>query len=227
MNRSRTLPVAVVSLTAATALLLTGCGGGDDKDSGKDKIAGADGGGAKKSASPSPDASAASKIDRPEMNFPSDVDLTFDKVNLSDTDQVAAWNDAQNYARAIEYGIVKQDAGDAGYKFYSEIGSPAQSYAKKQIKDHIDAGYTVTGERRYTDVKVQTVTKQKTIAVTFCTNDNKLFGKEVKSKKVLRTKPSIKDYSSWQISMTASTKTKGLWRADLIKVEGESQECMG
>ncbi|MFF1698265.1 hypothetical protein ACFVXC_32370 [Streptomyces sp. NPDC058257] len=228
MNRSRTLPVAVVSLTAATALLLTGCGGGgDDKDSGKDKIAGADEGGAKKSASPGPDASAEAKIDRPEMKFPSDVDLAFDKVNLSDAEQVAAWNDAQSYARAIEYGIVKQDAGDAAYKFYSEIGSPAQSYAKKQIKDHIDAGYTVTGERRYTDVKVQTVTKKKTIAVTFCTNDNKLFGKDVKSEKVLRTKPSIKDYSSWQISMTASKETKGLWRADLIKVEGESQQCMG
>lgn len=227
MNRSRTLPVAAVSLAATAALLLSGCGGGDDdKDSGKDRIAGADEGG-KKSASPSTKKSDAPTIDRPEMKFPSDVELTFDKVSLSDPDQVAAWNDAQNYARAIEYGIVKQDAGDAAYKFYSEIGSPAQSYAKKQIKDHIDAGYTVTGERRYTGVKVQTVTKKKTVAVNFCTNDNKLFGKEVKSEKVLRTKPSIKDYSSWQISMTASKKTKGLWRADLIKVEGESQQCMG
>ncbi|MFG2500120.1 hypothetical protein ACGFSB_18155 [Streptomyces sp. NPDC048441] len=227
MNRSRTLPVAAVSMAAAAALLLTACGGGDSKDSGSDKIPGAGSGDTKKGTSPSPEAGGASEIDRPEMKFPSDVDLVFGKVNLSDPDQVAALNDAQNYARAIEYGIVKQDADDAAYKFYSEIGSPAQTYAKKQIKDHIDAGYTVTGERRYTDVKVQTVTEKKTVAVTFCTNDNKLFGKEVKTKKVLRTKPSIKDYSSWQISMTAAKSTKGLWRADLVKVEGESQQCMG
>ncbi|MFJ2773597.1 hypothetical protein [Streptomyces sp. NPDC087300] len=227
MNRSHIRPIAV-SLTAAAALLLTACGGGDgDEGSGKDKIAGAENGNAEKSPSPSDKASKGADVDRPEMKFPSDVELVFDKAAVSDPDQTAALNDAQNYARAIEHGIVKQDADDAAYKFYSEYGSPAQTYAKDQVKKHIEAGYTVTGERRYTKTKVQTVDKKKTIAVTFCTNDNKLFGKEVKSGKVLRTEPSIKDYSFWQISMAASKNTKGLWRADLVKVESEAQQCQG
>ncbi|MCF3125420.1 hypothetical protein IPZ68_37855 [Streptomyces arenae] len=224
MNRSHLRPIAV-SLTVTAALLLTACGGGDgDGGSGKDKIAGADGG-TEKSASPSDKAGEAADIDRPKLEFPSDVELTFDKPSLSDPDQIAALNDAQNYARGIALGVVKQDADDAAYKFYSEYGSPAHKYAKDQIKQYIDGGYTVTGERRYTKTKVQTVAKKKTIAVTFCSNDNKFFGKEVKSKKVLQTKPSIKDYSLWQISMTASKSTKGLWRADLVKVESEAQQC--
>ncbi|MEU1145372.1 hypothetical protein ACFYO9_05885 [Streptomyces sp. NPDC005863] len=227
MNRSRTLPVTAVSLAAAVALLLSGCGGDGGDDSGKDKIAGADGGGAKKSPSPGASAGETAHIDRPEMKFPSDVELAFDKTSLSDHDEAAALNDAQEFARAIEHGIVEQDAGDAAYKFYSDYGSPAYTYAKDQIKKHVDAGYTVTGVRRYTRQKVETVAKKKTIAVTFCTNDNKLFGKETKSGKVLRTKPSIKDYSLWQISMKPSKNTKGLWRADLIKVESEAQQCQG
>ena len=227
MNRSRTLPVTTASLAVIAALLLSGCGGDGDDGSGKDKIAGADQGGAKKSQSPSASADKAAHIDRPEMKFPSDVELAFDKTNLSDHDEAAALNDAQEFARAIEYGIVKQDANDAAYKFYSDYGSPAYTYAKEQIKKHVDAGYTVTGVRRYTKQKVETIAKKKTIAVTFCTNDNKLFGKEVKSEKVLRTKPSVKDYSLWQISMKASKNTKGLWRANLIKVESEAQQCQG
>ncbi|MGV2917855.1 hypothetical protein [Streptomyces alfalfae] len=223
MNRSHIRPI-VVSLTAAAALTLTACGGGDG-DSGNDKIAGAEDSAKKKSASPAEKADKAADIDRPEMTFPSDVKLVFDKANLGDPDQIAALNDAQNYARAIEHGIVEQDADDAAYKFYSEYGSPAYTYAKDQIRKHIDAGYTVTGERRYTKPKVQTVDKKKTIAVTFCTNDNKLFGKEVKGGKVLRTEPSLKDYSYWQISMSAAKNTKGLWRADLVKVESEAQQC--
>ncbi|KUL54732.1 MULTISPECIES: hypothetical protein [unclassified Streptomyces] len=223
MNRSHIRPI-VVSLTAAAALTLTACGGGDG-DSGNDKIAGAEDSAKKESASPAQKADKAADIDRPEMTFPSDVKLVFDKANLGDQDQIAALNDARNYARAIEHGIVEQDADDAAYKFYSEYGSPAYTYAKDQIKKHIDAGYTVTGERRYTKPKVQTVDKKKTIAVTFCTNDNKLFGKEVKGGKVLRTEPSLKDYSYWQISMSAAKNTKGLWRADLVKVESEAQQC--
>ncbi|MFD4477478.1 hypothetical protein ACFWPU_15385 [Streptomyces sp. NPDC058471] len=224
MNRSRHLPVAAVSLAAAAALLLSGCGGGDDKDSGKDKIAGADEGG-KKSASPGGKKSDAPVVDRPEMKFPASVQLVFDKANVSDPVQTAAATDAENFVKSIRYGIVKQDTEDAAYKFYSEYQSPAFKYAKDQIKQRVDKGFTISGEMRFTDVKVQPVKSKKSAVVTFCSDSSKLYSKEVKTKKVHHTEASISDFDSWQVLMTASDSNKGLWRAKQVEVATEAKEC--
>ncbi|MFH8487896.1 hypothetical protein [Streptomyces longisporoflavus] len=225
MNRSRALPAAVVSLTAATALLLTGCGGGgDDKDSGKDKIAGADEGG-KKSSSPSAKKSEEPAIDRPDMKLPSDVDVVFEKTSLPDADQAAAAKDAENFVTAIRHGIVKQDPEDAAYKFYSEYQGPAFKYAKDLIKKNVDAGYTVTGEQKFSGTKVDVVKDKKSAVVSFCSDATKFFSKEVKTEKVHRTQPSVKDFASWEILMTASDSNKGLWRAKQAQVRDGAEEC--
>ncbi|MGW7076811.1 hypothetical protein [Streptomyces sp. NPDC054866] len=224
MNRSRTLPVAAVSMAAAAALLLSGCGGGGDKDSGKDKIAGADEGG-KKSASPAGKKSDAPRIDRPKMKLPSDVDIVFDEANLSDPAQAAAATDAENFVLSIRHGIVKQDAEDAAYKFYSEYQGPAFKYAKDQIKKNVDAGYTVTGEQRFSGTKVEVVKNKKSAVVSFCSDATKYFSKEVKTEKVHRTKPSVTDFASWEILMTASDSNKGLWRAKQAQVRDGAEEC--
>ncbi|MCX4723551.1 hypothetical protein [Streptomyces sp. NBC_01306] len=226
MNRSRALPAAV-SFAAAAALLLTGCGGGD-KGSGNDKIAGADGGGAKKTAAPSkPAPSKAPGIDRPVMKFPSDVSLVFDKASLPNADQAAALGDAENFVRAVIYGVTKHDVDNSAYKFYSEFQSPAQQYAKEQIQKNIDAGLTATGVSRYTGAKVQMVKGTKSAVVTFCSNDSKFYSKEIKSAKVHKTEESLSDYAFWQVGMMPSTATKGLWRASEIKVQGEAAQCRG
>lgn len=66
--RTRTSTAAATALTAAVALLLTGCGGSDTADKkDDDKIAGADTG----AGSANPSASApADDIDRPEIKLP-------------------------------------------------------------------------------------------------------------------------------------------------------------
>lgn len=224
MNRSRTLPVAAVSMAAAAALLLSGCGGGEDKDSGKGKIAGADEGG-KKSASPEGKKSGTPKIDRPEMKLPADVSIVFDKANISDPDKAAAAADAENFVMSIRHGIVKQDAEDAAYKFYSEYQGPAFKYAKDQIKKNVDAGYTVTGEQHFSGTKVEVVKNKKSAVVSFCSDATKYFSKEVKTEKVHRTKPSVTDFASWEILMTASDSNKGLWRAKQAQVRDGAEEC--
>ncbi|MEV8567873.1 hypothetical protein AB0436_20235 [Streptomyces sp. NPDC051322] len=227
MNRSRVLPVAV-SLTVAAALLLTGCGGGDRKGSGNGKLVGADTGSAKRGASPS--SSAMSKvphIDRPDMKFPADVELVFDDAGVTDPDQAAALGDAENFVRAVIYGIVEQDADDAVYKFYSEFQSPAQKYAKQQIDASVGAGLTVTGVSRYTGAKIQSVNGTKDVVVTFCSNDSRFYSKETDSGKIRKTKMSVRDYSYWQIGMHPKKATDGLWRANEIKVQGDAARCVG
>ncbi|MCX4665214.1 hypothetical protein OG453_00750 [Streptomyces sp. NBC_01381] len=223
MNRSRVLPAAV-SLTAAAALLLTGCGG-DDGDSGKDKAAG--GADAKKSASPSPKKSEAPAIERPAMKFPSDVRLVFEKSELTDPDQAAALNDAQNYARSTVYGIVKQDPENAAYKFYSEPGSDAREYAKSQIRNHSSADFSVTGERSHSDAKVQPGggADKKGMVVTFCSDESKMSGKDLRTKEKIPFEPGPKNYWFWRIEMVPSKSTDGLWLAQKAKVKDEAEQC--
>ncbi|WP_406136457.1 hypothetical protein [Streptomyces sp. NBC_01089] len=225
MNRSRVLPAAV-SFAAAAALLLTGCGGGG-KGSGNDKVEGADAGGAKKTAAPSKsEASKAPAVDRPDVSLPGDVKFIFTTPHLKDPVQTAALGDAENFIRAIEHGIVKQNKNDPAYKFYSEFQSPAQEYARDQITQHADAGMTVTGERKYYDPKVQSVEGKKSVVVTFCSDGSKLYSKKVTSGQVTRTTKSVKDFYFWQIGMSAADGVHGLWRAKEIKVQGEAAQCM-
>ncbi|MFG2500119.1 hypothetical protein ACGFSB_18150 [Streptomyces sp. NPDC048441] len=224
MNRSRVLPGAV-SLTAAAALLLTGCGGDDSDSSGKGKASG--GADAEKSASPSAKRSEAPAIERPAMKFPSDVRLVFEKNELSDPDQAAALNDAQNYARSTVYGIVEQDPENSAYKFYSEAGSDAREYAKSQIRNHSSADFSVAGERSHSDAKVQPGegADKKGMVVTFCSDESKMSGKDLRTKEKIPFEPGPKNYWLWRIEMVPSKSTDGLWLAQKAKVEDEAAQC--
>lgn len=153
------------------------------------------------------------------------MQLVFDKPNVSDPNQTAAANDAENFVKSIRYGIVKQDTEDAAYKFYSEYQSPAFKYAKDQIKQRVDKGFTISGEMRFTDIKVEPVKSEKSAVVTFCSDSSKLYSKEVKTKKVHHTEASLSDFDSWQVLMTASDSNKGLWRAKQVEVATEAKEC--
>lgn len=218
----RTLPVAVaVAVTAA--LLLTACGG-DGNSGNSEKIAAADSRNNKASASPSA-SDAVAGTDRPAMPFPSDFEMVFDIAKPSDVKEAAALGDAENFVRAINYGVVRQDPEDAAYKFYSAVGSTARSYAKTQIKQYLDGGWTVTGVQRYSRGRVDLAADGKRASVSFCDDDSKFYGKEVKSKKILRTSPSDKDYYYFEIVMAASLKAKGLWTAENVKVQTKAIQC--
>ncbi|MFJ9708586.1 hypothetical protein [Streptomyces sp. NPDC101234] len=127
--------------------------------------------------------------------------------------------------RAINYGVVLQDPEDAAYKFCSTVGSTAQSYAKTQIKQYLDGGWTVTGVQRYSRGKVDLAADGQRASVSFCDDDSKFYGKEVKSKRILKTSPSDKDYYYFEIVMAASLEAKGLWTAENVKVQTKAIQC--
>lgn len=221
MHRRHALPVAV-SLTAAAALLLTGCGSGGKK-SNEDKIAGV-GSGASHSVSPTPSA-ATPTVKGPDMPFPADVKIDFPAAGVTDPKQAAAARDAANFVRSFHYGIIKQDPENAAYKFYSEYLSPAFKYAKGQIKADVDDGYTITGEVRFSRTKVTMADSKATAVVSFCSDASKFYSKEVKTGKVHVTTPSIEDYTSWQILMAPSPNDQGLWKARQTQIRDGAEEC--
>lgn len=223
MNR-RTLPVAS-AFVAIAALLLTACGG-EDQPKANDKIAGAEEGESGKK-SPSPTADGADKIDRPEMKLPSDFKLTFDWSKPSDPDEAAALGDMQNYLTALNYGITEQDPESAAYKFYVVPLESAHEYAKDQIQQYVDGGWVLGGNLRYTAAKPTVDEKGGRVAISFCEDASKAYGKEVKTGKAIRTKKSDKDFTAYTIVMNESKSVKGLWQARDIEAEMGAAECIG
>lgn len=211
----RALTTTAAVLTTTAALLLSGCGGGDDKS--PDDIKGADAG----AGSPSPSASAASG--RPDVSLPSDLEVQFDITKPSDTRHAAALDSAENYILALNHGIAAQDAEDPAYKFYS-LGN-ATKYAKSQIQAWVDDGWTATGTDSYYQGKTDDVGTSKGVLVTMCRDQGKFYGKNVKTKKIRYTKPSLDDFQEFRLLMKPPQGSQQVWKVLQIEVQGRVEDC--
>ncbi|GAA4995397.1 hypothetical protein [Streptomyces hyderabadensis] len=221
--KRRSLPVAA-ALAASAALLLTACGGGDDKSSDNDKIAGADQG----SATPSETAesSAAPAEDKPDgvdLSLPKDMNLVFDWDKPNDKDEAAAMDDAANYLRAIYRGVDKRTTKDAALAAYAT--GDGVHYAETQINEWIKGGWTGTGTRRHYDATTRSAPNGNSVEVAFCADTGKFYGKEVKTGKVLKSEPSLKDFNYYKIIMTKYPTGEDLWQASKVFVETEAKKC--
>ncbi|MFF1698277.1 hypothetical protein ACFVXC_32430 [Streptomyces sp. NPDC058257] len=217
MNR-RTMPVAT-ALAATTALLLTACGSGDDdKPKGNDKIAGADQGDAKKSASPS--TSAEDSADRPKVTLPKDDVLVFEGGKTGDAKKDAVLTDNAERLRAVDAAIIKGDPEYAPVYFYSS-GDAAES-AAKSIKSYTDDGLSVTGTVRYFDRTV-TFRKDGSARLTYCSDESKGFAKERKTDKTLKTKVDETSYVFYDTRLDHNA--KGVWQTTGVSSNRGAAQC--
>ncbi|MFD3379731.1 MULTISPECIES: hypothetical protein [unclassified Streptomyces] len=221
--KRRSLPVAA-ALAATAALLLTACGSGDDKSSDNDKIAGAGQGAEKpkKSAEPS-GAPAEDKPDGVDVSLPKDMNLVFDWDKPKDENEAAAMDDAANYLRAIYRGVDKRTTKDAAVTAYAT--GEGLHYAKVQINEWIKGGWTATGTRRHYDATTRSAPNGNSVEVAFCADTGKFLGKEVKTGKVLKAEPSIKDFGYYKIVMVKFPTGEGLWQASKVFVETGAEKC--
>ncbi|MGW0596898.1 hypothetical protein ACWD11_07085 [Streptomyces sp. NPDC002776] len=221
--KRRSLPVAA-AFAATAALLLTACGSEDDNSSGNDKIAGAEQGTEKptKSAQPS-GAPAENKPDGVDVSLPKDMNLVFDWAEPEDENEAAAMEDAANYVRAIYHGVDQRTSDVAAVTAYSTGGG--LSYAKTQIDDRVDGGWTATGTRRHYQATTRSASNGTSAEVAFCVDSSKFYGKEVKTGKLLKSEPSIADYDHFKIIMVKVPTGDGLWQASKVFVETKAEKC--
>ncbi|MBC9726125.1 hypothetical protein [Streptomyces sp. TRM68367] len=210
------LTTTAAVLTTAAALLLTACGGGDDAS--PEDIKGADTGA---SPSASAAASAPESGDGPDLSVPSDLDLVFDFDKPSDAKQAAALADAENYIRALNHGFAAQDPNDPAYQYYS--GNQAAAYAKSQIQAWVKGGWTPTGTDKYYNEEITTLSSKR-VLVTFCRNQAKFYGKEIKTGKILYTDENLDSYQKYSMFLTPSGSSK-IWKTQVIQVRGQAKEC--
>ncbi|MEU0193056.1 hypothetical protein ABZ250_24775 [Streptomyces afghaniensis] len=220
--KCRALPVAALAVTAA--LLLTACGSGDDKSIDNDKIAGADQESEtpKESAEPSA-APAEDKPDGVDVSLPKDMNLVFDWDRPKDNNEAAAMDDAANFLRAIYRGVDKRTTKDAAVTAYAT--GEGLHYAQVQINEWIKGGWTATGTLRHYDATTRSAANGKSVEVAFCADSGKFYGKEIKTDKILETKPSIEDFDYFKIVMVKFPTGTDLWQASKVFVETKATKC--
>ncbi|MER6137814.1 hypothetical protein [Streptomyces sp. NPDC001815] len=220
--KRRSLPVAA-ALAATAALLLTACGGGDDKSSDNDKIAGAGQDKEKPKKSAEPAGAAEDKPDGVDVSLPADMDLVFDWDKPKKKNEAAAMDDAANYIRAIYRGIDKRTTKDAALAAYST--GEGLTYAKTQVDRRGEGGWTATGIRRHYEASTRSTTNGNSVEVAFCVDSNKFYSKEIKSGKVLKSKPSIDGFDFFKIIMVKFPTSDDLWQASKVFVETKAAKC--
>ncbi|GAA2607922.1 hypothetical protein ACWKT3_32645 [Streptomyces violaceus] len=220
--KRRPLPVSV-ALTATAALLLTACGSGDDKSSDNDTVTRADQRAKTPKGSASPSAPAVDNPDGVDVSLPKDMNLVFDWDQPKDKNEAAAMDDAANYLRAIYRGVDKRTTKDAAVTAYST--GDGLHYAQVQINEWIKGGWTATGTRRHYDATTRSAPNGKSVEVSFCADTGKFYGKEIKTEKILKTEPSIKDFGYYRIVMVKVPTGEGLWQASKVFVETRAEKC--
>ncbi|WP_432109163.1 hypothetical protein [Streptomyces sp. AA1529] len=223
--------VPLAAVAAAVALLVSGCGGGEDGDGKSGKIDGAEDAGKK---SPSAESSSPGKGDAPgdfrtsDIELPDDVKLVFDWDQPSNPDKAAALAGAADYMRAMDHGTVKQDPKDPVLAKHVVPLQTAQKAAVKKVKADVKGGYTVTGTERFSHERIGDVVDGRLIEVSFCMNQKDAFSKEVKTGKVLRTEESEGDYLRLSLVMQKPDEAGQTWRARSFVFKGEGKKkCTG
>ncbi|MGW3817223.1 hypothetical protein [Streptomyces sp. NPDC005046] len=214
-RRPRLLVTAAVGATAA--LLLTACGGGDEKPKGNDKIAGADTGG---ETSASPGASATASAGRPKIELPSDLTYTFDWPKTGAKEKDAVLNDSEQFIKAVDMAIAEQDPLHKAYRFYSEGTAAAGS--QKFIQEFVDYKDRITGAKRYYNSNVK-INSDGTAGFVYCEDQNKAYNKSLKTGKAEVTAKSKDNYVLY--SSLLRVNGRGIWITEKLTSQRGSTAC--
>ncbi|MFE9116776.1 hypothetical protein [Streptomyces sp. NPDC007172] len=217
MNR-RTLPAAA-ALTATVALLLTACSSNDDKPKSPDKIAGADQG---SKASPTPSASAsASGGDRPKIELPADLKMTFEASNTGDPVKDAVLADGAERMRAVNGAIAGVDPKYAALNYYN--AGKALEAASTWVEKFKKAGQSMTGSLSYFNRQV-TLNKDKSASLVFCADESKGYTKDLKTGRAKITTPSKNDFILYNTRLEKNA--DGVWQTTRIVSTAGAAQCV-
>ncbi|GHB56078.1 lipoprotein [Streptomyces viridiviolaceus] len=213
--KRRTLPVAV-ALAASAALLLTACGDGEDKSDANDAIAGAETGGAKPSAS----SETEGVVGRPRITLPDDLKDTFQEWRAADDTQDAVLKDVAQRIDATNYAITQGNPEFSALSFY--YTGTALGEAQDWVQSIVGDGYTITGENRYYNAKVD-VFDSASAGVVYCEDQGKAYAKDRKSGKVFKTEVTDKSYVLYTTRLEKNG--QGVWQTTKLTSQRGHESC--
>ncbi|KES07983.1 hypothetical protein BU52_06020 [Streptomyces toyocaensis] len=215
--KRRSLPVAVAFATTAT-LLLTACGGGEEKSGTDDEIAGADTGSSTASASPGGSDATA---ERPDMALPQDVEETFEGWKTGDATKDAILADAGRAQTAVTYAVTKGDPESPALRFY-QTGT-ALAGSQDWVKGIVDAGLTYSGTVRYYAADISVFDK-KSAGVAYCADESKAYNKNRKTNEVNKVPATDDSYVLYSTRLEKNG--EGIWQTTKLESERGSKACV-
>ncbi|MGA5291507.1 hypothetical protein [Streptomyces pseudogriseolus] len=211
------MPIAV-AFAAASALLLTACGGDDGASGGGDEIAGAE-----KDASPSKSAASPSSdaVKRPSVTLPSDVKNVFEQWGTGDPAKDALLTDVTHRINATDAAIVASDPDSEALRFYYK--GEALAGAATWVKGYVDDGRSVTGTVRFYDPDLVMVDKD-TAALAYCADESKASDKDRKTGKAEKTPVTDDSYVAYNSRLEKGE--DGVWRTTALESERGNAKCV-
>lgn len=210
----RAFITSAAALTAATALLLTGCGG---DDSAPDDIKGADAG--SKSPSASAPAPTAPGADRPEITLPSSFRLTFRDWKSDDPTKQAVLDDGREELRSGYAAITANDPESEALAFYHTESGLSQ--AQQWIRSYTDKDLTVIGDLPVLDPEVTLGAGGNNAVPTYCTDESEASSKDLKTGEVAGNPPGMAPEAFSSLSMTKNKQS--VWQT--VSARSERGGC--
>ncbi|MFJ4407854.1 hypothetical protein [Streptomyces sp. NPDC088910] len=218
------------ALTATAVLTLSACGGGGG--GGSDTIDGDSANTASPTATAaSPTASASAEptappvTQDPNLALPGDLKLVFDWPAPTGHAEAAALGNAANFMRSIAHGIVKRNVNEPLVAQYAQPGGSAAAYARTQIGQAVDGGWTETGTDRFYRPTVKVTSAKTAATVGFCDFQGKVYGKDVRSGKLLGTAVTDSSYVYFTIVMAKFPAGADLWQAVSVDAKAKATQC--
>ncbi|MGX1511468.1 hypothetical protein [Streptomyces collinus] len=223
MRRRRPTLLAALTLTATVALALSACGSDENFGKGGDEITSADTGD-KPSASPTPPSLSTAAADRPKVELPSDLKLTFEGAETADPVKDAVLADNAERMRAVDAAVAGTDPEGKALGFYNT--GKALEAARSWVGQFEKANATVTGQVRYVDREEEL--RDKTSAVlTFCADESKGFSKgfskDKKTGKVAKTPVTKSSYVQYNTRLDKNA--DGVWQTSQILSTRGAAQC--
>lgn len=214
----RTTTVAAACTVAAAALLLSACGGGGDDA--KIQPTSSQSAPATTSASSAPTSAATPASAAPTFDFPPDVKVVVDADTTGDPVKDAVLRDQGYGQKAIFLAIAKLDSNLPVFKKY--LRETAEEDWTSKIGWGKSNHETVTGTTLFYDRKV-TLNGANTAGVTFCESERDSYGKNSQTGKVIKTTPSIDDFTYHSALMRKAA--DGTWQMATYKSQDHAAKC--
>jgi hypothetical protein len=125
--------------------------------------------------------------------------------------------------RSIAKGVVEQNPDDPTYQGLST--GQAWDYAREQIQEWVDGGWTKTGTDRYYDASIDHAGD--VIGLQFCRDNSEMHGRDVETGEIVPEEESgeFAFYSHYSITMAPGPGVEGFWQATHVEVEGDAAQC--
>lgn len=213
----RTKLAAAAGAVAAAALVLTACGGGGHDN----KIASSPTPSASSTTTAAPPATTTpADAEAPTFDFPSDVKVVVDPDTTGDAMKDAVLKDQAYGQQAILLAIAKLDPSLPALNKY--LSAEALGDWINKIKWGQSHHTSISGTTLFYNRTV-TVTSASSANITFCESERDAFGKDTKTGKVAKTKPSLDDFTLHYSLMRKGS--DGTWTMTTYQSQDRSTRC--